>query len=94
MIDDKKMKEYRDKLYKLKENYNNFYDECDKTIKEVVDYIKNFNNKLINFKKVNDYSFNICEDLLNSYEYLKNKNCLNYEVIENVNSILNFNEMK
>ena len=94
MIDDKKMKEYRDKLYKLKENYNNFYDECDKTIKEVVDYIKNFNNKLINFKKVNDYSFNICEDLLNSYEYLKNKNCLNYEVIENINSILNFNEIK
>ena len=94
MIDDKKMKEYRDKLYKLKENYNNFYNECDKTIKEVVDYIKNFNNKLINFKKVNDYSFNICEDVLNSYEYLKNKNCLNYEVIENINSILNFNEIK
>ena len=94
IIDDEKMKEYRDKLYKLKENYNNFYDECDKTIKEVLDYIKDFNKNLINFKKVNDYSFNICEDLLNSYQYLKDKNYLNYEIIENINSILNFNEIK
>ena len=94
IIDDEKMKEYRDKINKLKGNYNNFYDECDKTIKEVLDYIKDFNKYLINFKKVNDYSFNICEDLLNSYQYLKNENCLNYEIIENINSILNFNEIK
>ena len=64
---------YRNRLNELKRNYNNFYDECDKTIKEVIDYIKNFNENLIKFKNVNDYSFNICEDLLNSYQYLKNK---------------------
>ena len=78
----------------IKINYNNFYDECDKTIREVIEYINNFNKNLKNFKNVNDYSFNICEDLLNSYIYLKNKNSLNYEIIENINSILNFNELK
>ena len=31
---------------------------------------------------------------MNTYQYLKNKNCLNYEVIENINSILNFNDIK
>ena len=60
----------------------------------VIEYINNFNKNLKNFKNVNDYSFNICEDLLNSYIYLKNKNSLNYEIIENINSILNFNELK
>ena len=94
MIDDDKLNEYKNKLKILKINYNNFYDECDKTIREVIEYINNFNKNLKNFKNVNDYSFNICEDLLNSYIYLKNKNSLNYEIIENINSILNFNELK
>ena len=94
VINDNKLLEYRNKLNILKKDYNSFYDECDKTIKEVLDYIENFNNNLIKFKNVNDYSFNICEDLLNSYQYLKNKNCLNYEIIENLKSILNFNDIK
>ena len=59
-----------------------------------MDYIENFNRNLIKFKNVNDYSFNICEDLINSYQYLKNKNSLNDEVIENLNSILIFNDIK
>ena len=86
--------EYKNKLNMLKINYNNFYEECDKTIKEVLNYIDNFNDNLKKFKIVNDYSFNVCEDLLNSYLYLKNKNSLNYEIIENINSILNFNDIK
>ena len=94
IIKDNKLEEYRNKLNKLKRDYNNFYDECDKTIKEVLEFIECFNINLKKFKNVNDYSFNICEDLLNSYQYLKNKNCLNYEIIENVNSILNFNDIK
>ena len=94
IIDDNKLEEYRNKISELKGDYNNFYDECDKTIREVINYIENFNKNLKNFKKVNDYSFNICEDLLNSYQYLKNENALNYETIENLNSILNFNEIK
>ena len=94
IINDNKLAEYRNKLNKLKGNYNKFYDECDKTIKEVLDYIENFNINLKKFKNVNDYSFNICEDLLNSYQYLKNKNALNYEIFENINSILNFNDIK
>ena len=94
IIGEDKLIAYRNRLNELKRNYNNFYDECDKTIKEVIDYIKNFNENLIKFKNVNDYSFNICEDLLNSYQYLKNKNSLNYEIIENINSILNFNDIK
>ena len=93
-ISDEKLFEYKNKLNKLKGDYNNFYNECDKTIKEVLDFIENFNENLIKFKKVNDYSFNICEDLLNSYQYLKSKNALNYEVFENINSILNFNDIK
>ena len=94
IIEDKKLVEYKDKLNELRINYNNFYDECDKTIKEVYDFIENFNQNLIKFKRVNDYSFNICEDLINSYQYLKEKNSLNYEIIENINSVLNFNEIK
>ena len=94
IIKDNKIIEYRNKLNKLKKDYNNFYDECDKTIREVLDYIEIFNENLKKFKIVNDYSFNICEDLLNSYQYLKNKNSLNYEIIENINSILNFNDIK
>ena len=94
IIGDKKLVEYEDKLNELRINYNNFYDECDKTIKEVYDFIENFNQNLIKFKRVNDYSFNICEDLINSYQYLKEKNSLNYEIIENINSVLNFNEIK
>ena len=31
---------------------------------------------------------------MNSYQYLKNKNSLNYEIIENINSIFNFNDIK
>jgi len=88
------LEEYRNKLNKLKKDYNKFYDECDKTIKEVLEFIENFNLNLKKFKNVNDYSFNICEDLLNSYQYLKSKNCLNYELIENINSVLNFNDIK
>jgi len=76
IIKDSKLEEYRNKLNKLKIDYNNFYDECDKTIKEVLDFIECFNISLKRFKNVNDYSFNICEDLLNSYQYLKNKNCM------------------
>ena len=94
VIDDNHLKEYRIKLNSLKGKYNNFYNECDKTIKEVLDYIETFNENLKKFKNVNDYSFNICEDLLNSYQYLKSKNSLNYEIIENINSILNFNDIK
>ena len=94
LIDDKNLEKYRKKLDEFKINYNNFYDECDKTIKEVYDYMATFNENLIKFKKVNDYSFNICEDLLNSYQYLKSKNALNYEIIENINSVLNFNDIK
>ena len=94
IIKDSKIEEYKKKLNNLKDDYNNFYDECDKTIREVLDFIDKFNENLKNFKNVNDYSFNICEDLLNSYQYLKNKNSLNYEVIENINSILNFNDIK
>ena len=94
IIKDNKLAEYRNRLNKLKNDYNNFYDECDNTIREVIEYIKTFNENLKNFKKVNDYSFNVCEDLLNSYQYLKNKNALNYETIENINSILNFNDIK
>ena len=94
IIGDNKLMEYRNKLKLLKRNYSNFYDECDKTIKEVLDYIESFNENLKTFKNVNDYSFNVCEDLLNSYQYLRNKNALNYEVIENINSILNFNDIK
>ena len=93
-IKNSKIKEYRNKLNKLKEDYTNFYDECDKTIKEVLNYIENFNENLKKFKKVNDYSFNISYDLLNSYEYLKNKNSLNYEIIENIKSIMTFNDIK
>jgi len=77
------LEEYRNKLNKLKKDYNKFYDECDKTIKEVLEFIENFNLNLKKFKNVNDYSFNICEDLLNSYQYLKSKNCLNYELVKN-----------
>ena len=94
IIGDSKLNVYRNKLNELKGNYNNFYNECDKTIKEVLDYIENFNENLRQFKNVNDYSFNICEDLLNSYQFLKNKNSLNYEIIENINSIMNFNDIK
>ena len=94
IIEDNKLEEYRNKLNKLKRNYNNFYDTCDKTIREVLDYIETFNENLKNFKNVNDYSFNVCEDLLNSYQYLKNNNRLNYETIENINSVLNFNDIK
>ena len=84
IISEEKLMQYRNKLKILKNNYNNFYNECDKTIKEVLEYIENFNNNLRKFKNVNDFSFNICEDLLNSYQYLKNKNCLNYEIIANI----------
>ena len=94
IIDENKLMEYKNKLNMLKINYNNFYGECDKTIKEVLNYIDNFNDNLKKFKIVNDYSFNVCEDLLNSYIYLKNKNSLNYEIIENINSIFNFNDIK
>ena len=94
IIKEQNFVEYKNKLNTLKEKFNNFYNECDNTIKEVVDYIETFNENLKKFKKVNDYSFNICEDLLNSYQYLKSKNSLNYEVIENINSIFNFNEIK
>ena len=94
IIGDNKLIEYRKKLNDLKRNYNKFYDECDKTIREVLDYIENFNENLKAFKNVNDYSFNVCEDLLNSYQYLKSKNALNYEIIANINSLLNFNDIK
>ena len=94
IVDDNKLLEYRHKLNELKGVFNQFYDECDKTIIEVLDYIKNFNSNLKRFKNVNDCSFNVCEDLLNSYQYLKDNDRLNYEVIENLNSILNFNETK
>ena len=93
-IDDNSLEQYRNELNILKGKYNDFYNECDKTIKEVLDYIENFNENLIKFKNVNDYSFNICEDLLNSYQYLKSKNSLNYEIIENIKSVLNFNDIK
>ena len=93
IIDDNELSNYRIRINELKENYNKFYDECDKTIKEVLEYIENFNNNLRKFKNVNDFSFNICEDLLNSYQYLKNKNCLNYEIIANIRDILNFNDI-
>jgi len=53
------LEEYRNKLNKLKRDYNNFYDECDKTIKEVLEFIDCFNINLKKFKNVNDYSFNI-----------------------------------
>ena len=94
IIDDNELSNYRIRINELKENYNKFYDECDKTIKEVLEYIENFNNNLKKFKYVNDYSFNICQDLINSYVFLKNKKCLNYEIIENIKSILNFNDIK
>ena len=94
IIGDNKIMEYKQQLNKLKIDYNNFYDKCDKTIREVLDYIENFNENLIKFKNVNDYSFNICEDLLNSYQYLKNRNSLNYEIIENIDSVLKFNDIK
>ena len=94
IIKDEKILEYKNKINKLKDDYNNFYNECDSTIREVLAYIDGFNENLKTFKNVNDYSFNICEDLLNSYQYLKNKNSLNYEIIENINSILNFNDIK
>ena len=94
IIENNKIIDYKNKLNKLKKDYNNFYDECDKTIIEVLDFIETFNENLKKFKIVNDYSFNICNDLLNSYQYLKNKNSLNYETIENVKSILNFNDIK
>ncbi len=94
IIENNKIIDYKNKLNELKKDYNNFYDECDKTIKEVLDFIETFNENLKKFKIVNDYSFNICEDLLNSYQYLKNNNSLNYEIIENINSILNFNDIK
>ena len=94
IINEEKLMQYRNTLKILKNNYNNFYNECDKTIKEVLEYIENFNNNLRKFKNVNDFSFNICEDLLNSYQYLKNKNCLNYEIITNIRDILNFNDIK
>ena len=94
IIEERKIEEYRKKLNRLKDNYHEFYNECDKTIKEVLSYLDNFNESLKNFKSVNDYSFNICEDLLNSYEYLKNKNSLNYEIIDNINSVFYFNEIK
>ena len=42
IIKDSKLEEYRNKLNKLKTDYNNFYDECDKTIKEVLDFIDIF----------------------------------------------------
>ena len=94
LINDKNLEQYRNQLNILKRKFNNFYNECDKTIKEVLDFIENFNENLKKFKKVNDYSFNICEDLINSYYYLKEKNSLNYEIIENINSVLNFNDIK
>ena len=94
IIGEEKLMQYRNTLHILKKNYNNFYNECDKTIKEVLEYIENFNNNLKKFKNVNDYSFNICNDLLNSYQYLKNKNSLNYEIIENLRAVLNFNDIK
>ena len=94
IVDDNKLLEYRNKLNKLKGDFNQFYDECDKALKEVLEYIKNFNSNLKRFKNVNDCSFNICEDLLNSYQYFKDNDMLNYEIIENLNSILNFNETK
>ena len=59
------MEQYRNQLNILKRKFNNFYNECDKTIKEVLSYIENFNENLKKFKNVNDYSFNVCEDLLN-----------------------------
>jgi hypothetical protein len=93
-IDNRELGKYINRLNGLKKDYNTFYDECDKTIKEVLDYIENFNNNLKNFKIVNDYSFNICQDLINSYIFLRNKNQLNYEIIENIKSILNFNSIK
>ena len=94
IIKEQNFVEYKNKLNTLKEKFNKFYNECDNNIKEDIDYIETFNENLKKFKKVNDYSFNICEDLLNSYQYLKSKNSLNYEVIENINSIFNFNEIK
>ena len=46
IIDDNKLEEYRNKISELKGDYNNFYDECDKTIREVINYLENFNKNL------------------------------------------------
>ena len=80
----------------LKENeikFNNFYIESQKVIEEMTEKINQCKIMFNKYKELNDYEILLCKNIINTYEDLYNKNLINYEMIFNIDNILNFKDI-
>ena len=69
------------KLNDLSKNISSFISYLKKLIKQIRTEFDKFKNK-------NELEMKIAYDIINIYEYKKNNNSLNYQIIQNVNNII------
>ena len=92
IINKEEIEKYKNLIEKSKQKlieYNIISKEIINQLKEQVESIV---KGLDIFSKMNEYELDIIKSILNMYEESHNKSLLNYEIIQNVKNILQFND--